>query len=101
MTRTNMTHLKGGFYIVRTQAGFRQAYRQFVEVSENDVDPPPELYGHPIKYPSFVAFNTDYNGTVYVNAQCIHLDKLKAMIDENEMVNNGTYTQMCQDPAVK
>jgi len=73
----NMQHIKGGFYLVRTQAGFRQAFKHYEQ--EGDIKPS-EVHGWPKKYPSLVVFSEGYAGYTFIRAQCIHINKLKDFV---------------------
>lgn len=76
----NMVHIKGGFYLVRTQAGFLQAFKHY----EQDGDcKPSEVKGWPKTYPSLVVFSYGYNGDLFIRAQCIHINQLASIIKEN------------------
>lgn len=73
----NMEHIRGNFYLVRTQAGFRQAFKHYEE--DGDIKPS-EVRGWPRSYPSLVAFSQGYEGYTYIRAQCIHINKLKDFV---------------------
>lgn len=66
----NMKHVSGGYYIVRTQAGFRSALKDYVsgtDISWRNLD------SYPRRYPSIVHLSTGYRGYLYVEVDCIYL----------------------------
>lgn len=71
----NWKHVKGSFYIVRTQAGFRNALKHFLEGDKL------RCVGHPIAYPAMVCFSNGYNGSLFVRADIIHVKALKEAIE--------------------
>ena len=73
----NMQHIRGGFYLVRTQAGFRQAFKHYEE--DGDIKPS-EVRGWPRSYPCLVVFSQGYEGYTYIRAQCIHINKLRDFV---------------------
>lgn len=89
----NMRHLSGGFYIVRTQAGFRQAYKHF---ESGDIKRPYGLVGYPITYPSLVAFSHDYNGSTFVLADCIPIEDVTSHLESE----TPTPTSLTEEPTM-
>lgn len=81
--RPNFRHIKGGMYIVRTQAGFRQAGIDFcggVE-SYNGHTEYREL-SYPKSYPSFVAFSTGYEGYHFLRCNHMHVNLMKIELQD-------------------
>ncbi len=81
----NWHHLGGGFYLVRTQAGFRQAARHYLldpadrehltgrqEANELIED----VAGFPTSYPAVCAFSLGYRGQRFLRADCLHVNAL-------------------------
>lgn len=65
----NMKYLGGNKYVVRTQAGFKQAIKHYDPVKELYVS---DQYGftYPKKYPSIVEFGSWYAGCDYLWSRC-------------------------------
>ena len=65
----NMKHLGGSKYVVRTQAGFKQAIKHYDPNKDLHVS---EQYGfrYPISYPSVVEFGWNYYGAEYLWSIC-------------------------------
>lgn len=74
--RSNMEYIGQGFYVVRTQAGFRKAIRHF---NEGDSDTS-EVDGWPTSYPSLVSLSRGYNGTIFTGVNCVHLNVLSDVV---------------------
>lgn len=73
--RENLIRLGAGMYIVRTQAGFRRALKNF--------DPeraPRDVRGWPTSYPAFVALSDGYEGYHFTRARCIPVSVLQEAI---------------------
>lgn len=68
----NWEYLKCNMYIVRTQAGFRQAVKHFWGEHAKGSD----LKGYPEKFPSLVVLSEGYCGYSFVRANCIHLNDI-------------------------
>lgn len=70
--RENFKKIASGIYLVRTQAGFNHAIK--------DWDPglfyKPEVLAWPRSYPSVVSFSLGYNGGYYVQCNTVHVNKL-------------------------
>lgn len=79
----NFTALQNGFYIVRTQAGFNQAVKDFS--SQEIADAIKRLRGFPQSYPSFIALSYEYYGYHYIQCRAIHLRKLEAAIEQSDL----------------
>ena len=76
----NHEYIGNGFYIVRTQAGFRQAFRKFLDEPLGKVD----LRGYPREYPSVVSFSQQYEGYIYYIAKCIPFHTLKTAMSNSD-----------------
>lgn len=74
----NMTKIRNNTYIVRTQAGYRKALKDF----HKDADPcDKEVRSYPKTYPSLVILSSHYNGGNYVTCcQSFHMNELKEII---------------------
>ena len=71
----NFTHIKGRCYVVRTQAGFRQALKHY-----NGGDKFDEVQGYPKAYPSFVVWDRhEWKEIAY--AQCTPLNEFIALLN--------------------
>ena len=65
--KPNMTKLSHNTFIVRTQAGFRKALKDYKRYMCCDKM---ELSGYPKIYPSLVVFSMQYRGYEYIVAHC-------------------------------
>lgn len=77
-TRENMTPVGNGFYVVRTQAGFRKAVKQFIADRDHAYLRVRDVCGFPKSYPALVSFAVCYRGYDYIDANCIPLRKVVA-----------------------
>ncbi|KXA71071.1 Uncharacterised protein [Bordetella hinzii] len=77
----NMASLGHGFYIVRTQAGFRKAVKRFIAQRGHADLCMRDVCGFPKSYPALVSFDVCYRGYDYVSANCLPLWKLGAVLD--------------------
>lgn len=77
----NFERIAPCLYIVRTQAGFKQAAKTY-----NDGVMPEKGYmqGYPVSYPSLVAFSECYQGYHYVRAMCYPLSMITDAIALHE-----------------
>ena len=82
---SNFSRLGAGFYIVRTQAGFKQALKNF-GAYEN-------VHGYPSSYPSLIALSDGYQGYHYTRVNSIHLNALLAEIAASEGIGPDTSTR--------
>lgn len=71
----NWTHVEGPFYIVRTQAGLKQALRHHGKLSGEDVR------GYPRSYPALVCFSNGYSGSEWIRVDTVHLNTLLEKIE--------------------
>lgn len=67
----NMYYVSHGQYVVRTQAGFKRAVKDFLKAEGYDF----KVCGYPEKYPSYVEFTFEYNGTHQYRAKCTPLSQ--------------------------
>ncbi len=73
---SNCQIIGNGFYIVRTQAGFKKAVKHYWGKDEEF----PEIDRHPGSYPMVVCLTTGYKGDMYVQVRGIHInDMLKGI----------------------
>lgn len=85
--KPNWKKLKNGHgYVVRTQAGFNQAIKNWL--GDEKWICRDERFNFPAKYPSVVFFYTYYKGADYYNCACYHLNDyvqhLKGQLEELE-----------------
>lgn len=73
--KPNMRRLANGHYLVRTQAGFNQAMRDYF--NEYQLDKVSDIAGYPRAYPSVVRFNF-LHGWNEPQAFCTPLNKYLA-----------------------
>lgn len=69
----NMTHMGGGYYIVRTQAGFRKALKSFGWKDDPKWPSFTEADAYPKKYPAMVHLSSAYRGYHYIHVDCLYL----------------------------
>lgn len=70
-------HVRNNIYIVRTQAGFRQALKDFGWEKECNESP----RGFPRVYPSMVVMSWGYEGYNYVHCTCFPLNELSKIFN--------------------
>jgi hypothetical protein len=80
----NWTYIRNGFYIVRTQAGFRQAVKHYWN---DDSEGFPEISGRPGKYPMILCLTTGYRGIDYVNVRGLPVNDMLKAIAEDKAAN--------------
>lgn len=73
--RPNFKRLKHGVYVVRTQAGFNQATRDFDTGNE-------QVFGYPASYPSVVFLSRQYEGYFYTSVRAIHVNEFKEFLKD-------------------
>ena len=93
MTRPNYERLDGWLYIVRTQAGFRQAVKDYDYSGY-------EVIGFPRSYPCLVFFSTGYQGYHYIQAHAVPLNSLTQKIAEHELKYGQDFQQVTTDAKV-
>ena len=71
----NLTEIGGGFYIVRTQAGFKKLIKQRSDDYTKEID------CYPTKYPVLVCVTEGYEGYWYHQVRAIHLNDLKKALE--------------------
>ena len=79
MITDNRERITPCLYIVRTQAGFKQAAKEFW-----NCDSKPDVSGYPTTYPSMVVFSDGYAGYNYVRANCYALNFITETIAHHE-----------------
>lgn len=89
MDKPNMRKLStgsGAGYVVRTQAGFNKAIKEWL--GEDDYLYRASNFKYPKSYPSVVFFDSWYEGAYYYNCECTpiseYVDRLKQQIDDLE-----------------
>ena len=79
----NYEHVGGNIYIVRTQAGFKQARRHWglyiSSMEGNDSE------GYPSSYPSLVTFSAEYRGYHYTRVYAVHLNSVFPIINKHHL----------------
>lgn len=66
----NMERVTEDLYIVRTQAGFRKALKEF------NGERYEKHFGYPRSYPALAHFTTDYAGYHYIQVHCWPVSKI-------------------------
>ena len=82
--RPNFKYVGMGYYLVRTQAGVKAAYKAWLKKNEYEKDSYP--YGDgaafPQKFPSVVRFTIHYQGYSAVYPQFMHVNKFREQLAE-------------------
>ena len=83
--KPNFESLDDSFYLVRTQAGFKQALRnefadRFSEKGFNEMIKH-HVREYPKSYPCIVSLTWGYNGADFFDCSCIHVNKLKQVLE--------------------
>lgn len=73
--RNNMTVIRHGVYVVRTQAGFKKALKHF-----DEYDNIHNARGYPKQYPALVIMAKEYGGYDYTSCTCLPLSELKDIL---------------------
>ncbi|CAM3794422.1 hypothetical protein [Castellaniella denitrificans] len=77
----NMMKIAAGIYLVRTQAGFRQAIKaEFSDHCEDWVMR--DVEGWPTSYPSVVSLSLGYRGSLFVDCNSVHVNVIRAAISD-------------------
>lgn len=84
-TSDNMVRIRNNTFLVRTQAGFRKAFKRFADDAI-----PSEVIGYPKTYPSLVFFNFSRGR---VNATCISISKLDEIVTAENIRNDKSTKQ--------
>ena len=75
----NMSKIDEFTYVVRSEAGFRKALKDFRGNFDNSDD---ELDNYPKTYPALIVLNNQYNGGNYINTCKVYpLHLLKQIVD--------------------
>lgn len=80
MITDNREKITPCLYIVRTQAGFKQAAKEYW----NNEERKPDVRGYPKKYPALVVFSDGYEGYWFVRANCYGLNFITTAIARHE-----------------
>ena len=76
-TKPNHTRIKGNVWLVRTQAGFRQALiKAFGREPKQDRYP---VESWPKQYPAVVTLTVGYSGYHYVVANCLYPNDIETI----------------------
>jgi hypothetical protein len=86
----NLRHVGGPFYVVRTQAGFRRALKQFFGRV------PERLEGHPTSYPSLICLSTGYSGYMFARADCMHVTDVALALVETAITRTHVKFKLSQ-----
>lgn len=78
----NWKHIGSSFYLVRTQAGFRQALNHWKKKMDYDDDDNMRLLGFPKAYPAIVSFSDGYRGYHYIRCNVVHVNKMQAIVKD-------------------
>lgn len=70
----NFTHIGEDFYVVRTQAGFKQAIKHW---NSDLFEEQCRVINWPVQYPLVVTFSVGYSGTLFIRTHGIHLNTIK------------------------
>jgi hypothetical protein len=89
----NLRHVGGPFYVVRTQAGFRRALKQFFGRV------PERLEGHPTSYPSLICLSTGYSGYMFARADCMHVTDVALALVETAITRTHVKFKLSQSGA--
>lgn len=84
MKLNNYYRIHSGLYVVRTQAGFKQALKKFsgLEHLEHGEERYEIVGNPPTTYPSLVTFRFEYVGYHYVNVNHTHMNQLRERLNE-------------------
>jgi hypothetical protein len=95
MITDNREKLTPCLYIVRTQAGFKQAAKEFW----NNEERKPDIKGYPKSYPALVVFSDGYEGYWYVRANCYALNFITEAIARHEKEHASGHKRPLSDEA--
>ncbi len=73
---TNMAEVSPGMYVVRTQAGFKQALRHYVDDDVKFKSLLEYPHNYPTSYPSLVSISIEYRGYEYFKVNTVHLNSI-------------------------
>ena len=76
----NLTHVRDNIWIIRTQAGFKKAYKDFAEECYKDYG----VDNYPTSYPCLISLSLGYRGYHYIECNWAHLNTLKKSIKKSE-----------------
>ena len=72
----NWSHVQGPFYIVRTQAGLRQALRHWGRESHES-----DVRGYPKSYPALICISWAYSGDTWIRIDTVHLNTVREKLE--------------------
>lgn len=84
--RENMKYLGNGFYLVKTQAGFRKAIKHFNGESKETR----EVYSYPRTYPSIVHLSSGYRGYHYTSVGVLSVSTFMKRLTDALISNEET-----------
>lgn len=75
-TKDNMTDLGSNIYVVRTQAGFKKACKDFLDGAGfgDDNIIREKIFNYPTVYPALVALSIGYEGYEFLRVQWVNLN---------------------------
>lgn len=78
----NYVKISPGIYLVRTQAGFRNALKNEFAADFGDWKwmIANRLNGFPRSYPSIVSLSVGYNGDTWFQCNCARVDQIKSVL---------------------
>lgn len=80
--KPNVIEIGGGFYIVRTQAGFRQLAKKYDVYSDDEWTSLSDvLRGFPASYPAVVSMSNGYEGCITVQVNSVHVNTMKEALE--------------------
>jgi hypothetical protein len=79
----NLTRVKAGVYVVRTQAGFRKATKEFWKEMGRE-DTTLELSGWPTAYPCLLVLNIAYQGYDYITIDTLTFNQLHEILEQDD-----------------
>ncbi|QXO11003.1 hypothetical protein pEaSNUABM54_00177 [Erwinia phage pEa_SNUABM_54] len=82
--QSNYSHIAGGLYIVRTQAGFMSAIHHRLDALHQSTRPTEYHHNYPKTYPSLVSIDVGYRGYDCLEISCAHLNVVKEAIEKSE-----------------
>lgn len=80
--KPNYERIARGVYVVRTQAGFRNAVKEFAN-PEDTKRMFQEMEGYPKSYPSLICLAFEYRGYHYVRVTAVPLNEVKEVLSRH------------------
>lgn len=79
--KPNIKEIGNGFYIVRTQAGFRKLAKKYDVYDGDEWSKLSDiLRGFPTSYPAVVSISNGYEGAITVQVNSVHVNAIKAAL---------------------